>query len=118
MQTQTTHHQNAPTVGAQINEVQVKIHGVVAHGYRASKLVHAQVFNESDDKIGTVHDLVISGRGDAAFAVLGVGGFLGIDEKLVAVPTDMFNVEGTDKVILAGATKEELESMPQFKWAD
>ena len=105
------HAQHAPTVGAQVNEVQVRVHGVVAHGYRASKLIHASVFNEEGDNVGTVHDLVISGSGDTAFAVIGVGGFLGIDETYVAVPMKRLTVgeDGDDVRLSTDLTKADLE---------
>ncbi len=110
------HH--APTVGSQVNAVEVLVHGTVAHGYRASKLLERSIHNAQNDEIGRVHDIVISGSGNTAFAVVGVGGFLGIDEKLVAVPTDEFEIEGADKVLLPEATKKQLEAMPAFHWSE
>ncbi|KJV08629.1 photosystem reaction center subunit H, partial [Elstera litoralis] len=55
-------------------------------GYRTSKVVGATVVNEMDATIGTVDDLIVSPTDKSAFAILSVGGFLGIGAKYVVVP--------------------------------
>lgn len=114
----STHFNNAPTVGAQINAVEVTVEGFAPRGYRASKLIHRPVYNDKKEEIGNVNDVVITGAGEAALAVVGVGGFLGIDEKLVAVPADAFEIEGDNHVVLPKATQDTLKAMPTFKWAN
>src|SRR3954465_4513031 len=57
----------------------------VAKGYRASKLIGGSVLNDADDKIGSLDDIVIDNE-RALFAIVQVGGFLGIGSQLVAVP--------------------------------
>jgi hypothetical protein len=58
---------------------------VVATGYRVSKLIGTGVTNDKNEKIGTLDDIVI-GQNRDLFAVLQVGGFLGINAHLIAVP--------------------------------
>ena len=74
------------------------------------------VYNDNNDKIGDVNDVIFSRTNSASFVVIGVGGFLGMGEHAVAVPLNRIKHDN-DKLILAGATKEALKSMPEFKYA-
>jgi sporulation protein YlmC with PRC-barrel domain len=51
-----------------------------------SDIYNAKVYDNSDNKIGDVSDLVISKDGDITTAVIGVGGFLGAGQKDIATP--------------------------------
>src|SRR3954471_23094362 len=57
-------------------------------GWRSSQIVGATVYNDADQRIGTVDDLIVGQDGKLNTAVLSVGGFLGIGSKLVKVPYD------------------------------
>jgi hypothetical protein len=50
----------------------------VATGYRASKVIGSSVVNEADETVGKVDDIIIGQDGKSPFAVLSVGGFLGM----------------------------------------
>lgn len=52
----------------------------------ASTVYKADIYDASDNKIGTINDLVMDGSGNITTAVVGVGGFLGMGQKDVAVP--------------------------------
>jgi sporulation protein YlmC with PRC-barrel domain len=54
--------------------------------WRASKLVGVSVVGPDQKKIGSIADILVDHNGDAQTVVISVGGFLGIDEKDVAVP--------------------------------
>ncbi|MDE5445844.1 PRC-barrel domain containing protein [Bradyrhizobium sp. CSA207] len=56
--------------------------------WRASKMSGLKVYNESNENIGSVNDLLMDKSGAIKTAVIGVGGFLGMGEHLVAVPFD------------------------------
>jgi sporulation protein YlmC with PRC-barrel domain len=56
--------------------------------WRASKLVGVSVYNNSDEKIGDINDLILDSSGRVANVVIGVGGFLGMGEHNVAVAFD------------------------------
>ena len=56
--------------------------------WRTSKLVGLNVYNDSNESIGSVNDMLTDKSGDIKAVVIGVGGFLGIGEHLVAVPMD------------------------------
>jgi hypothetical protein len=88
----------------------------LATGYRASKVVGSTVVNEADQSVGTINDLIITPTEKVPFAVLSVGGFLGIGTKYVVVPYSSLQVHG-DKMLLPGATKGALEGLPAFKYS-
>jgi sporulation protein YlmC with PRC-barrel domain len=56
--------------------------------WRASKLVGVNVYNEANEKIGDINDIILDKSGKVANVVLGVGGFLGMGEHYVAVAYD------------------------------
>jgi sporulation protein YlmC with PRC-barrel domain len=56
--------------------------------WRTSKLVGLNVYNDSNESLGSINDLLADKNGDIKAVVIGVGGFLGVGEHLVAVPID------------------------------
>jgi len=56
--------------------------------WRTSRLVGMSVYNDNNESLGSINDLLIDKNGDIKAVVLGVGGFLGLGEHLVAVPFD------------------------------
>lgn len=88
----------------------------VTTGYRTSKMVGSSVMNEAKEVVGTIDDLIVTPNEKVPFAILSVGGFLGMGNKLVVVPSSMLQVVGKD-LILPGATKESLKALPEFKYA-
>ncbi|MDB5435287.1 MAG: hypothetical protein JWR47_1544 [Phenylobacterium sp.] len=87
----------------------------VALGYRASQLIGRAVTNDRGQAIGKIDDLII-GRDKVLFAIIGVGGFLGLGEHLIAVPYSSLAVT-SQHIVLAGATKEAVGKLPQFRYA-
>ena len=88
----------------------------LAAGYRSSKIVGSPVVNDANEKIGDVDDLLVEPSDKVLFAVLSVGGFLGMGERLVAVPFGSLQIAG-NKVMLPGGTKDALTALPEFKYA-
>jgi sporulation protein YlmC with PRC-barrel domain len=83
----------------------------------ASKLIGTKVESSGGDKLGDINDVIVGKSGDVIGAVIGVGGFLGLGEKNVAIPFE--NVSTTMKndkeaVIVLNVTREELEAAPDF----
>jgi len=56
--------------------------------WRASKLVGVNVYNEANEKIGDINELILDKSGKVENVILGVGGFLGMGEHYVAVAFD------------------------------
>jgi sporulation protein YlmC with PRC-barrel domain len=71
--------------------------------WRASKVVGLNVYNESNEKIGSINDLVMDKSGAIKAAVIGVGGFLGMGEHLVAVSFDKVKFS-TEPITYTGAS--------------
>ncbi|MCC8428484.1 PRC-barrel domain-containing protein [Reyranella aquatilis] len=88
----------------------------VSTGYRASKVIGSSVVNEAGDTVGKVDEIIVGPDGKAPFVVLSVGGFLGVGDKLVALPYEQMRTDGK-KIVLPGATKDSLKSLPEFKYA-
>ena len=59
---------------------------VSKEGWRASKLSGVNVYNEQNEKIGDISDVILDKSGKASAVIIGVGGFLGMGEHLVSVP--------------------------------
>jgi hypothetical protein len=90
-------------------------------GWRASKFLGSAVYDDQNQKIGTVDDLIMSGKDTVAVAILSVGGFLGIGNKLVAVPFDQLRYDPSSKdakVVMPDANKDTLASMPSFVYSN
>jgi len=100
--------------GQEVALVKVDV-SVLAKGYRASKLIGSGVVNDKNEKIGNIDDLILN-QGKVLAAVLQVGGFLGIASRRVAVPYDDLHIdEAARKVVLPGATKDELRKMAEVQ---
>jgi len=85
-------------------------------GWSAKKdIIGKTVYNDNNEKIGDVNDVIFSRNNSASFVVVGAGGFLGMGEHDVAVPLSRIKHDN-DKLILPGATKEALKKMPEFRY--
>jgi sporulation protein YlmC with PRC-barrel domain len=88
-------------------------------GYRISKLIGSAVYNDQNEKIGSVDDLITKDGSQIIIAVVSVGGFLGMGNKLVAIPYDQLHLElnkDQTKVTIPNASKDALNAMPSFTY--
>ena len=100
------------TIGVTKEEIKA-----VMEGWSAKKAVLGKaVYNDKNEKIGTIDDLIITPDRSVSYAIIGAGGFLGIGKHDVAIPMSQLKLE-KDKFILPGATKEALKAMPKFEYA-
>jgi hypothetical protein len=90
----------------------------LAKGYRTSKVVGSAVVNEANENVGTIDidDLIVTPGDRIPFAVLSVGGFLGVGMKYVVVPASILEVKDK-KMLLRGASKDSLKGLPAFTYA-
>ena len=56
--------------------------------WRASKMAGLSVYNDKNESVGSINDLLTDKSGNIKAVIIGVGGFLGVGEHLVAVPFD------------------------------
>lgn len=81
------------------------------------RLIGAKVKNKSGEIIGDIEDLIVGNDDHVVGVIMGVGGFLGIGEKKVAVKTSVLDLEVTDgkmNVVMPAATKEALTAAPAY----
>src|SRR5215510_4805983 len=89
----------------------------VIKGWSARRQILGQhVYNDKNEKIGQVEDIIITPERSASYAIVSTGGFLGIGSHDVAIPAAQFKLSN-DRLVLAGATKEKLRAMPPFEYA-
>ncbi|MGV7029611.1 PRC-barrel domain-containing protein [Methylobacterium symbioticum] len=89
----------------------------VAKGWRTTKLHGRAVLNDKDEKIGTIDDIII-GKDKVLFAVIQVGGFLGLGGHLIATPFNQLNLDDEKgKIVLPGASKDELKNLSEFRYS-
>jgi hypothetical protein len=88
----------------------------LAVGYRASKVIGSSILNDANETIGKIDDILVSSDGKIPYAVLSVGGFLGMGTRLVVVPYDTLKF-ADKKIVLPGGTKDGLKMLPEFKYA-
>ena len=88
----------------------------------ASDFDGEDVVNRKGEDLGDIKDVMLDvRRGRIAYAVLSAGGFLGIGNKLFALPWSALTVDEAKKRFVVNVTKESLETMPGFDkehWPD
>lgn len=90
------------------------------NGMQASELIGTEVNTTGDESVGSVSDLIIDQDGKVAAIVVGVGGFLGMGEKDVAIDWGQVTRSGAsdDQELRIDVTRQELQSAPEFEAQD
>jgi sporulation protein YlmC with PRC-barrel domain len=88
----------------------------------ASKIIGEAVINNQKESLGKVHELVIdTEQGSVAYVVLTFGGFMGMGNKLFAIPWKAFEFSPTEFKLILNVDKEKLKKAPGFdpeNWPD
>lgn len=91
--------------------------------FLGSRIMGATVWNsaaEDSEKIGDINDIIFNSNGRMIAAIIGIGGFLEIGEKSVAVGFEELewttDINGDPRLVLTGATYDSLEAAPEFVW--
>lgn len=83
----------------------------------AHKLIGQSVQNEADNKtVGKIDSVMMDSNGTAKTVVLGVGGFLGIGKKDIAVDWNQIHVADNGRKVTMNADKDQLKAMPEYVW--
>jgi sporulation protein YlmC with PRC-barrel domain len=82
---------------------------------RVENIVGNNVFGERGENVGEIEDIAL--RGDKVYAIIAVGGFLGLGEHEVALPLERLSV-ANERVVLPNLDKAELEAMPEHNFRD
>lgn len=89
---------------------------VLATGWRATAIIGADVYNDAGENIGKLEDMIITSKDTIPYAVVSVGGFLGMNAHHVVVVASALELVGM-KLTLHGATKDSLKALPNFTFA-
>ena len=82
---------------------------------KASSIIGTNVVNPNGDNLGDIKEVVIDPRtGRVAYSVVAFGGFLGMGEKLFAIPFSSFKYNPTSKDYVLDVSKERLKDAPGF----
>ena len=88
----------------------------------ATTIVGKKVVNEAGEPLGTIKELMIDlNDGQVAYAVLAFGGFLGLGDKLFAIPWEALSFNLKDRTVVLDVDKEVLKDAPGFDkdhWPD
>lgn len=81
----------------------------------ANTLLDNDVVNTQDENLGDIKEIMLDMRsGRVSYAVLSFGGFLGLGEKLFAVPWSALKLDTVNKRFVLSASKDRLENAPGF----
>ena len=104
------------TIGVAVEEMKS-----LALGWSAEKqILDKDVYNDKDEKVGKVEDLIITPDKAVSYVIIGVGGFLGIGEHEVAVKFEALRLTqdpNNNTVVAMSATKDSLKAAPEWRWS-
>jgi PRC-barrel domain len=108
-------HAKAQGVPQSVEIAKVDVQKVAA-GYRASKVIGSSVVNDANETIGKIDDLLVTHDGKEPYAVLSIGGFLGMGTHMVVVRYDSLKF-ADNKIVLPGGSKDGLKMLPAFQYS-
>jgi sporulation protein YlmC with PRC-barrel domain len=89
----------------------------VALGWSAKRqILGSKVYNDKTEVIGKVDDIIIAPDKAISYAIIGVGGFLGVGKHDVAIPVSQLT-QSDGRFVLAGGSKDAIKAMPPFEYA-
>ena len=86
---------------------------------RASKLIGTKVVNTANETIGDINEIVLGKDGKVAAVIVGVGGFLGMGEREVAMNFSSIRMSrdsNNNLVLTVNANKDALKNAPEWRW--
>ena len=105
----------AQTAGSMISVSTIELREITTGWSAKKQILGEDVYNEAGDKVGEINDLIVTPDKALSYAIVGVGGFLGVGEHEIAVPVGRLKQE-KGKIVLPGATKEALKAAPKFEY--
>jgi sporulation protein YlmC with PRC-barrel domain len=108
---------HAQVAGSTVIGISVAEMREVSIGWSAKRQILGQaVFNDKDERVGSIDDMIIAPDKAVSYAIINAGGFTGLTKHDVAIPVSQLKLVD-NKLILAGATKEALRASPPFEYA-
>ena len=96
---------------------QVELRDVTPGWSAKRQILGHPVYNNLDERIGAVEDIIVTTDKSVSYAIINAGGFLAVAKHNVAVPVSQFQLSG-DKLVLPGATSDALKAAPEFDYAN
>jgi hypothetical protein len=107
----------AQVAGSTVIGISVAEARELASGWSAKRQILGQpVFNDKDERVGSIDDIIIAPDRAVSYAIVNAGGFIGLTKHDVAIPVSQLKLV-ENKLVLAGATKEALKASPPFEYA-
>ena len=107
---------HAQVAGSTLIGVSVTEMRDVSKGWSAKRQIVGQpVFNDKDERVGSIDDVIIAPDKAVSYAIINAGGFIGLTKHDVAIPVSQLKL-ADNKLVLAGATKEALKANPPFEY--
>jgi sporulation protein YlmC with PRC-barrel domain len=107
---------HAQVAGSSLIGVTVTEMRDVSLGWSAKRQILGQaVFNDKDERVGSIDDIIIAPDKAVSYAIINAGGFIGLTKHDVAIPVPQLKLVD-NKLVLAGATKEALKASPPFEY--
>lgn len=88
------------------------------YAMKVDEITGTDVYNEEGEEIAAVREVIVDPASQDARAVLGVGGFLGIGEKSVAIPLEQFRYSEEESRFILAMTPEELQDLSEAEYSD
>jgi sporulation protein YlmC with PRC-barrel domain len=108
---------HAQVAGSTLIGVSVTEMRDVSTGWSTKRQILGQsIFNDKDERVGSIDDIIVAPDKAVSYAVINAGGFTGLTKHDVAVPISQLKLVD-NKLVLAGATKEALKASPAFEYA-
>ena len=90
----------------------------VAVGWSVKRqIIGSPVFNDLNERIGSIDDVIVTSDKSVSYAIINAGGFLAVTKHDVAVPMSQLKLLD-NKLVLAGATKDVLKASAPFEYAN
>lgn len=89
----------------------------IVAGWSAEKqMLGEAVYNERNEMVGTIDDLIVAPNMTVSYTIVGAGGFVGLGKHDVAIPITQLQYQN-GKFILPGATRDMVKELPKFEYA-
>lgn len=108
---------SAQVAGAQTIGISVEQSQLIVEGWSVKKsLLGKSIYNDSGEKVGVLHDIIVAPDNAVSFAIVAAHQFLGVSQHDVAIPMSQLDVVD-GKLVWAGATRDAVKSIPAFQYA-
>lgn len=107
----------AQEAGVQTVGISVEQASIIVNGWSAKQsLLGKAVYNDKGEKVGVLHDIIVTPNDAVSFAIVAAHQFLGVAQHDVAVPMTQIDFSN-GKLVWAGATRDAVKAIPPFQYA-